>query len=110
MLKNVILYEVKVKRHFKGLLVSRSPRCAHSSVSRIEPRYDTIHENRNSWWEQRRQSKGFRGSKQFANSIALFTPYSTNVIVLAFISVSYTALKKEMLVKPDHESAVAHLF
>jgi len=25
---------------------------------------------------------------------ALFTPYSTNVIVLAFISVSYTALKK----------------
>jgi len=47
MLKNVIYTRSRcVKRHFKGLLVatSRSPRCAHSSVSRIEPRYDTVGE------------------------------------------------------------------
>jgi len=76
---------------------------------RIEPRYDTVGEFMKTVLGVDRT-----GVSEVLSNLptvsALFTPYSTNVIVLAFISVSYTALKKEMLVKPDHESAVAHLF
>jgi len=81
------------QRHFRsGGHVTFSD-CAPFSVSQVEPRYDTVEIRRNTpqfLVDQRKQSKGFRGSGNFAMASTLFSERRPHL----FISVSYRFEKR----------------